>query len=213
MFPINPEFTRIYLIIMKNYILNLKHWQTFLILYSIPIALAIFSFVLLFFPLRTDEEIEEFIQLALNVSILSIFSPLIQMSWNWVMTMACLDKLPKEVKLKSLGYNICFFLLFIALGLMAAFLIIGRQINDTGLEFLEALLEIEVFLALIPLQFISILSSIYMFSFQAKVLKSAEIQREALFSSYINEFFFFLFFPIGIWFIQPRLNKLVHLNS
>lgn len=198
---------------MKNLILNLKHWQTFLILYSLPIALAIFSFVLLFFPLRTDEEIEKFILLALNVSILSIISPFIQMSWNWIMTKACLDKLPQEVKLKSLGYYICFFLLFITLGLTAAFLIIGYQVNDTGIEFIEALLEIEVFLTLIPLQIISILSSIYMFSFQAKVLKSVETQKEALFSNYINEFFFFLFFPIGIWFIQPRLNKLVQIHS
>ncbi len=43
-----------------------------------------------------------------------------------------------------------------------------------------------------------------------KTLKMAEEQREVKFSDFAGDFFFLLFmFPIAIWFIQPRINKVI----
>jgi hypothetical protein len=49
--------------------------------------------------------------------------------------------------------------------------------------------------------------------FTAKTLKSAEMQREAHFSDYIGDFFLLWFYPVGIWFIQPRINRIVQENQ
>jgi hypothetical protein len=45
--------------------------------------------------------------------------------------------------------------------------------------------------------------------FAAKTMKSVEIGRLARFSDYAGEFFLIWFSPIGVWFLQPRLNKIV----
>jgi len=48
----------------------------------------------------------------------------------------------------------------------------------------------------------------YCIYFNAKALKTIELQRLVTFRDYVGEFFFLLFFPIGIWIIQPRINKI-----
>ena len=42
----------------------------------------------------------------------------------------------------------------------------------------------------------------------AKALKTVEWQKPVTFSDFAGEFFLIWFFPIGIWIIQPRINKL-----
>jgi len=42
----------------------------------------------------------------------------------------------------------------------------------------------------------------------SKTLVSAELKREAKFSDYISTLFLFLISAIGLWFIQPRVQKL-----
>ena len=61
---------------------------------------------------------------------------------------------------------------------------------------------------IIPCHLLAIFAILYSFYVLAKLLKTAEKQRESDFEDFIAEFFFFWIFPIGIWFIQPRINKL-----
>jgi len=48
----------------------------------------------------------------------------------------------------------------------------------------------------------------YCFNFSIKSLKAVELQRAVTFSDYAGDLFLFLFFPIGVWIIQPRINKI-----
>ncbi len=43
----------------------------------------------------------------------------------------------------------------------------------------------------------------------ARTLKSVELKRKATFSDCVGEFFLLWFFPIGVWIIQPRVNKII----
>ncbi len=49
---------------------------------------------------------------------------------------------------------------------------------------------------------------LYSFYYIAKALKTCETNSEVTFSEFSGEFFMLLFFAIGVWFIQPRINKL-----
>lgn len=49
---------------------------------------------------------------------------------------------------------------------------------------------------------------IYFASFIAKELKSIELQRTATWNDFKGTFFLLFFGPIGIWWIQPRINKI-----
>ncbi len=49
---------------------------------------------------------------------------------------------------------------------------------------------------------------IYMLYAISKIFKSVELQRDVRFTECLREFFLFFCFPIGVWFIQPKINKL-----
>jgi hypothetical protein len=45
-------------------------------------------------------------------------------------------------------------------------------------------------------------------AFPARLLKSIEKGKKAELGEYIGDFFLVLFLPVGIWFLQPRINKI-----
>jgi len=49
---------------------------------------------------------------------------------------------------------------------------------------------------------------IYYYAYPVKALKAIETGKDVSLGDYIGDFFLLLFFPIGIWFTQPRLNKI-----
>jgi hypothetical protein len=54
----------------------------------------------------------------------------------------------------------------------------------------------------------SIFCIFYSIYFCSKSLKMVELNRFISFSDYIGDFFLMCFFPVGIWFIQPRINSI-----
>ena len=54
---------------------------------------------------------------------------------------------------------------------------------------------------------------IHLHTYPAKLLKAIERDTEVNWKDYIGIFFLFVFWIIGIWFIQPRINKIVEEND
>jgi len=50
--------------------------------------------------------------------------------------------------------------------------------------------------------------TVYCIVVTSRRLKSFELSRKAAFAEYFKDFVLLLIFPIGIWFLQPRINKL-----
>lgn len=63
-------------------------------------------------------------------------------------------------------------------------------------------------LAAIPMFYVAF-AFLHYLSFPAKTLKSIEIDKEAKLGDYIGDFFLIVFLPIGIWFLQPRINRIL----
>ncbi len=63
-------------------------------------------------------------------------------------------------------------------------------------------------LAFFGLGAINIVSFLGVFSFPARRLKSIELRRNAGIWEYTPETFQFLVWPLGVWWLQPRLNKI-----
>ncbi|MGH9741274.1 MAG: RDD family protein [Candidatus Acidiferrum sp.] len=61
---------------------------------------------------------------------------------------------------------------------------------------------------LFPLHFFAMFCMFYNLHFVSKTLVLAETNKPALFYDYAGPFFMMWFFPIGIWFTQPRINRL-----
>ena len=42
----------------------------------------------------------------------------------------------------------------------------------------------------------------------AKSVKTVEMRKEVTFNDFAGEFFLIWFYPIGVWILQPKVNKL-----
>lgn len=60
---------------------------------------------------------------------------------------------------------------------------------------------------------IAILCLLYSFYFVAKCLRIAQYQRKVFFKEYADIFFLFWILPVGLWIIQPKMNKIFSEDS
>ena len=63
-------------------------------------------------------------------------------------------------------------------------------------------------LAIFPFHLLALYCLFYDLNFVTKNLALAETGRVVSFYDYAGTFFLFGFFPLGIWFVQPRINRL-----
>jgi hypothetical protein len=63
-------------------------------------------------------------------------------------------------------------------------------------------------LAIMPWHFLAMICVFYDLYFVAKNLAVAETGKRAEFYDFAGPFFLMWFYPIGVWFVQPRLNRL-----
>jgi hypothetical protein len=61
---------------------------------------------------------------------------------------------------------------------------------------------------LIPAHLFTMVCLFYILYFASKSLVLATTNKPASFSGYASPFFLLWFFPIGIWILQPRVNRL-----
>jgi len=126
--------------------------------------------------------------------ILSIFGLVIYFIWLMAIGNKLHEYLPKKVKLNYDLYLINSFVLILG---YAVIMIItdGKGATFTGLAALPTFYIFYAFLNFL--------------AFPAKLINSIEIGKPAKFGEYVGDFFLIVFLPIGIWFLQPRVNKIV----
>ena len=59
-----------------------------------------------------------------------------------------------------------------------------------------------------PLHLVAMFGMFYALIFCAKSLVMAERQQRVSFGDYVLPLFLIWFYPVGVWFIQPRLNSI-----
>ena len=65
----------------------------------------------------------------------------------------------------------------------------------------------------ILLHLFSMFGIFYTLYFVSKTFKTIELQRKVEFSDFAGEFLMLWFYPIGIWIIQPKINKMIEKNN
>jgi len=61
---------------------------------------------------------------------------------------------------------------------------------------------------ILPLHLLAMFCMFYLLNFVSKNLVLAETGRNVTFYDYAGPFFLLWFFPIGVWIVQPRINRL-----
>ncbi|MEI6090930.1 MAG: hypothetical protein WCR42_10790 [bacterium] len=199
--------------------LKLKHWQLFALLFGLPIVLEILFFSTSFKNMIAQNmDTSRFLELFQYLQyfpILILLIMIINFGWYWAVGINLQQKIPVEIRLKTGMFKI--FVIFpliyfvaIILALFWFFSIIGILPYGT-MQTGETIPPLIGFLPLIflPIHFFYLFCTIYCMYFTARTIKTAELQKAVRFDEFVGEFFLIMFFPIGVWILQPRLNKMV----
>jgi hypothetical protein len=128
--------------------------------------------------------------------------------WFWSIGIGLQKYIPTDIKMKIQKFKIFFFipliyLLFLIVVIGTTFYGISSGSNAVGGIVGKMLLVI------IPMHLFSMFCIFYLLYFVSKTIKTTELKRTVTFSEFAGEFFMIWFFPIGIWFIQPKINKII----
>ena len=168
-------------------IVKLKHWQVFVI-----ISISYFiSFIL------QEDNFKIGNITSLDLAAIATIITLI-MFFSWTLTIGIyLNSIPTK------PYHIKNYILFIAVCIC----ILGySNLNLQRLIFKNEIFPFWISFITTPLTLWGIYYSFYNV---AKLLKSIELNREAKFSECILDAITLFAFPVGVWFIQPRINKIL----
>jgi len=160
-----------------NFILKLKHWQIFILLFVASI-MSNFTWV--------DHDL---FNMAFNLS-----GILLYLTWYFIIGLELSEYLPKKIELPTTMFVINGFVLVLSIVVLIMFF--DGSFSSNG---------IIGFLWVVYLMY----ATVQFFFYPSKILKSIELTKEARFGDYIGYVLLMIFWPIGIWWIQPKLNKLI----
>lgn len=169
-----------------NFILRLKHWQVFLIL---------------ILPLMFDDN-------SITGQVIRIIWMFIWTGWIYSIGTTAHDKLSKAHQISKTYFDISFASIVLYFSVTTILFDGGYSINQDNIDEFGSygpLLMIGTFYMMFNLM--------YMFYFSAKMLRSTVENKLVTFNSSFGYFFGFWFFPIGIWFIQPKAQQLLIDNN
>ncbi len=177
--------------------LKAKHWQIFLLTFGIPIILQ-----MILMPIMLESNNPE---IAFKfVPIISLIFMVTFFGWFWAVAVGLQNKVPENVKMKVRKFKIFFIIPMVYMVLIFGFMLIGISALENGAN------PSPLFpLIIVPIHLFSMFCIFYCLYFVAKTFKTVELQKEVSFSDFAGEFFMIWFFPIGIWVIQPKINKMI----
>ena len=179
-----------------NFILRLKHWQFFILISGAP-----FIMNLIFTISNFVFKYSSFLFIVFTiVTLISVASVLV---WYYALGTNLHEKLPETIRMNVVSFKI--HMLIIACYCIFFFYLL---INARKNRLLGQSIDHNTFQYLLPFHFLSMILILYCLYFIAKAFKAVQLQRPVSINDFAGEFFQLLFYPIGIWLIQPKINKL-----
>ncbi len=197
---------------MINLFLKAKHWQLFLAIIVIPfiIYMTFIGVVISSMVGNDNPDPGIFLDMFSIFPLVILITGSIQFTWFWSVGVGLNKKIPDGLKLNVHRFKMAF--VCVIVGMIAYLYMIYSLIKNiafaTQQDYNPALPGL-----IFPSVLILMFSVFYIYYFVAKTIRTAELQKDITVGDYIGEFFLIYFFPIGIWFIQPKINKMVQEDS
>lgn len=200
---------------MINQFLRAKHWQLFLLTFGIPMVLQFVMMGRVFASIGNSNPPDPTVMLDFMnyFPILMILYTVVFFCWFWSVVVGLQPKIPQECKTKLIRFKVFFFIPLIYMILISVLMvnIFSELVNNPTSPDPTQIGSIVAII--IPLHLFSIFGIFHTIYFAAKTFKTAELKRKVSFSDFIEEFFLIWFYPIGVWILQPKINKLVSNHS
>ncbi len=188
------------------WILHLKHWQLFLIVYGIPIVGFFINFYIYLGDLIVNPDNETGQQSLRNyflfTFLLSFLPLVITLLWYWQVGRLLYQKAPVKDGLSMVWFKTCLVAPLVWFAGYAVFIVSFFQNSELEKSYLIAF-AIYAFLGLVMFAAFG-----YLFYFIGRSYKTALTGQKQELSGYIGEMILVWFLFIGIWIIQPEINKM-----
>ncbi len=194
---------------MINLFLKAKHWQLFTLVFVIPFAIQLMMMFTMFSSLINNPNPDPMFifQYMKFFPIIMILVIGVHFGWIWSVAIGLQKKVPQNVTMKVKKFKIFFFAPLIYLILFTMFFITTfNELLGSNPESVAPILG--GFIFIIPLHLFAMFCIFYNIYFVSKTIKTVELQREVTFGEFIGEFFMIWFYFIGIWILQPKINKM-----
>lgn len=179
-----------------NLFLKLKHWQLFILLFGVPI---IFQIITVGSAISGNNPTAMLYLFPVMMILIVTF----YFGWFYTLGTNLYKKIPQARMMNLVRFKTFMFIPVVYILVICVFMIVMMSNSETNRD-----LNPIIFLIVFPLHLFSMFCIFYSLYFNAKALKIAEWQRPVTFSDYAGEFFLMWFLPVGIWILQPRINKL-----
>ncbi|MBC5993080.1 hypothetical protein [Pontibacter cellulosilyticus] len=176
------------------FLLRLRHWLAFLLLFVFPFIIRyalteLFAFTGMSVP-------------APLAVVLDALPTLVPVYWLWRMGLYFYRRLPASIKISAIYFHLA--ALYFALYILLLIYTLGYVRDSIA----DGMLPLGMLALLLPIHLFATFCYLYMVYFVARSIASVEQQRIITLEAYILPLAQVLFLPIGIWFLQPRLNRL-----
>lgn len=206
---------------MIDKFLNAKHWQIFLLTVGIPFGIQMVFMMSIFkyITQTANPDFELFFKYFKYFPILMLFFLAIFGAWLWSLAVGLQRIIPANIKLNIGRFKLFFFIFAVYLLFFLGFFVtlidfFFTTFTNSGEPDIQPFASLWPFLPLIIVfHLFSMFCIIYCLIFVARTIKTAELQRTVSFREYMSELSSILFYPIGIWSIQPNVNKMVAENK
>lgn len=197
---------------MLNTILKAKHWQLFLLTFGIPmIAQFIFMGFMIENFVSSDignnpDEVLEMFEYFYLIPIFMVLFMAVYYGWFYAVGTKLQAYIPRELQMNTAYFKAAFFLPVVYILGVSVFVftilkdLIGTQ-EPPNLAFLGLMFLFH---------FIAMGCIFYCMYFAAKTIKLAERKEKVTGSEFVGEFFLIWFFPVGVWILQPTINRIVN---
>lgn len=197
---------------MISTILRAKHWQLFILIFGLPFLIYLYMIFQIFSTLNqvgTADPDPMIIFGSLKYFMgFAIISMIVYWVWYWSVGVGLQHKLPDGLKRSTTLFKA--FLFFPALYITAVSIYVLTVVGQvsTLVPGEEPNINPIIIAVILPFHFLSIFCIFYCIYFVAKTIKTVELQSAVKFKDFVGEFFLVWFFPIGVWILQPTINKL-----
>jgi len=194
-----------------NLFLRAKHWQIFVLTFGIPLLAQAIFMISIFSSLVNSSNPDPTIIFGFFK-----FFPVLMLlfmggtfGWFWSIAVGLQKMVPATVKMKTTMFKVFFFIPLIYISCIMTFM--GFFFSSTILQHPDQppFWIFGTFAVIFPVHIFSMFCIFYCLYFVAKTIKTVELQREVTFSDFVGEFFLMWFHFIGVWILQPRINKIV----
>jgi len=166
---------------VSNFSLRAKHWQLFVPLVTGPLLFLVFGN-------------------RYNLSLLAALSLVCYLTWLWAAGLFLTAAARPALRLK-------FGLFWFDFSCFMLYSLTAVSLLDKKLSLPDSLLG-ALAIAFIPLHFLTMFCVFHILYFVSKSLLLVETDGPVSFRDYAGAFFLIWFLPLGIWTIQPRINRL-----